>query len=112
MVGPNNVSFYSSFEAVSSQVAQLSGQLEIQISSISASTDDLIDQKFTSLSSTIEQTYSKIFYQAGQLFFNPGDTISTSVAVIVPAGIELNPSHISLTFNTTVTPPNTGAFLS
>lgn len=111
VVGPSNVSFYSSFEGVSSLVSQLSGKLETQIDSLSASTNNLVNQRFTSLSSTIESTYSKIFYQAGQLSFNSGDTISSSVAVVVPDSVTLGIEDISLTFNTTVTPPNTGAFI-
>ena len=111
VVGPNNVSFYSDFQAVSSQVTQLNGSLTSQINSISASTDSLVNQKFTSLSSTIETTYSRVFYQAGVLFFNGGETVSTSVAVVMPEGVSLDMSNVSLTFNTTVTPSTTGAFV-
>jgi len=109
VVGPDNVSFYTDFTAVSSKVYETSEQLDTQINSLSASTDSLIDQNISSLSATINATYSRIFYQAGQLTFNTQEFTSNSVAIVVPASLTLDATNISLTLNSTVTPSTTGA---
>lgn len=108
VVGPNNVSFYTSFQSVCTQTAALSTALFNTSNALSASSKSYTDTRIASISTAVDGKFSRVFYKAGQLTIDAGESISTSDAVIVPTGVTLNVQDFNLTFNTSVFPSVTG----
>ena len=108
VVGPNNVSFFTSFQSVCTQTAALSTAIFNTTNTLSAGSRAYTDSRISSLSTAVDGKFNRIFYKAGQLTVNAGESISTSDAVIVPTGVTLNVQDFNLTFNTSVFPSTTG----
>jgi len=108
VVGPENISFYEEIVSLSAQAVSLSAALVNNTNSLSASVDSLIFSRIDSLSATVNQTFSRIFYSAGTLSFNVGETISSSISIIVPTGVILNLEDIVLTFGDNLVPAISG----
>lgn len=112
VVGPENVTFFNEIVSLSSQAISLSASLINYSNSLSAAVDDLVLSRINSLSATVNQTYKKIFYQAGELNIASGNTVSDSIAIIVPTGVILDVTDIALTFGSTVIPAFSGLLIN
>lgn len=108
VVGPENVSFYDEIVSLSAQAISLSAALVNSTNSLSASVDNLIFSRINSLSATVNQTFSRIFYNAGILTFGVNETISTAVPIIVPPGVILNIEDVVLSFGDNLVPAISG----
>jgi hypothetical protein len=102
VAGPNNVSFYSDFTALCANVVALSGYISTSISTLSSQSDANLASQIAGLSSTINQTYSKVFYASGTLTFDINDLVSSAIPIDTPPNVTLTPADINLTFLTTV----------
>lgn len=108
VVGPENVSFYSSFAALCAQVTSLSSYIDNTTTNLSASVDETISTRIQSLCDTVNAKYGRVFYQAGFLTVESNNSTSDAVAIVVPEGVQLNLSDINLNFASTVFTTNTG----
>lgn len=112
VVGPENVTFFSEIISLSAQAVSLSASLISYSNSLSAAINDLVSLSINSLSSTVRQTYRKVFYQAGELNIAIGNTVSDSIAIIVPTELTLDVTDINLTFGSTVIPAVSGLLVN
>lgn len=112
VLGPENVSFYSSFASLCAQVASLSSYIDTTVTSISSSVDSTINSRIASLCATVDAKYGKVFYQSGFLTVESNSNVSDSVAIVVPAGVSIDLNDINLGFASTVFTANTGEVMN
>lgn len=112
VVGPNNVSWYNDFTALSSQVVALSASIDASVASLSSQIDTNITTSIAGLSATVNTEYSRIFYTAGILTIAAGETVSEAIPIITPQSVELLNEHVNVNFNSTIIPTASGDYIN
>jgi len=124
VVGPNNVSFYTQITNLSAQNISLSASttqlVNTQINSLSATTSaslSTLDSRITSLSTSVSQQLTGIYYRSDSTTVNAGSLTAPVINFSVPSNVFLSVNDINLNFgsNTSVLPALSGvpyAFIS
>ena len=112
VVGPNNVSWYNDFTALSAQVVALSASVDQAVSNISEQIDITTASSIDSLSATVNQQYRRSFYTAGTLTVIAGNITSDAVPIVVPETVSIGLEDININFNSTAVPANTAQYVN
>lgn len=108
VIGPNNTSFYSQITNLSSALVSLSASCTSLVLDLSSSTNAQIlavNTRITSLSSTITNTISGMYYQTGNVDVSVGSSTSSLITIIKPTSLLLlNADDITLTLGSSAFP--------
>jgi len=107
VVGPNNVSFYSQIVSLSTQNVSLSASttqlVNTRFDSLSSSVSKsltAIDARITSLSTSVTQQLTGIFYRSGNTTIATNQLAATTVNFTVPNNVYLTADDVTLMFGT------------
>lgn len=109
VIGPNNTSFYSQITNLSSALVSLSASCTSLVLDLSSSTNAQIlavNTRITSLSSTVTNTISGMYYQTGNVDVPVGSQTSSLITIIKPTSLLiLDADDITLTLGSSAFPP-------
>lgn len=108
VIGPNNTSFYSQITNLSSALVSLSASCTSLVLDLSSSTNAQIlavNTLITSLSSTVTNTISGMYYQTGNVDVSVGSSTSSLITIIKPTSLLLlDADDITLTLGSSAFP--------
>lgn len=94
----NNVSFYTSFETISTAAISLNASTNTQLPTLSSDIRNYIVGYTNSFSATVDNFYDRIFVAKGQLTI-PSQSTRSNVITINTSNVTLSVFDVVLTFN-------------